>query len=549
MAIAAYIASPSGVRKLFLFIFTSLLLYFAVHLVRYHFLLVTFPYPLEYREGAVLFTTNLLLKGENPYTLEHMPTAINVYGIVYHLVVYPVARLWGATFVVHRAVSAAFLLFSLVLFFVVLRRYQVRVLYSLSAVLILFASLLDRFTPLARPDGLGFFLFLASIFTAYLQHYSTRSLIVSAVLGIAAFYTKAYFVLSIPYLFLYLFLFVSKEKAILYGGISFSLLILTALIVNKVFETYFLNAFFNHMNVATNDLNHLRVQLAWFLIYNAGLVLILIVYLSLSTFDKISGDSWQTASVGIIVKKLRDLVHILRFDKPLVEVAFPISLHCLILSCGLFYLKLGRHNGNMMTYAYQLMSPFFVLLTYSAFNSPLKKLRSAKFIKHYNYALLMPCILLSLYLLYSSATALADPGAKESREVWRRIETITLAYRHIMNSPLIVSMLMQQNKTVYDAGQTEFFQYSHYSFSWLDGPLPSNGEISMQWENYQNSVNQAILKQEFDAVIVTPREYGFYLEDLTKNYIKVSTVGICMLHTAQCAPLEIWEPKTSDAQD
>jgi hypothetical protein len=235
MTIVARISSLSAVQKIFLFIFSSFLFYFGVQLIRYHYLLVTFPYQLEHREGAVLYTTRLLLDGENPYSLQNMPTAINVYGINYHLLVYPFAKLWGSTFLVHRAVSAIFLFLSCVLMFEIMRRHRVNVLYSLSAVLILYACLLYRYTPLARPDTLGFFLFLLSIFIAYVQHYSTRSLLMSAIFGIAAFYTKSYFVLSIPYLTVYLFLFVSKKRAILYGSWSFLLLISTGFVTNKIF--------------------------------------------------------------------------------------------------------------------------------------------------------------------------------------------------------------------------------------------------------------------------------------------------------------------------
>ena len=63
MAIATHITPPYVVKKIFLAIFSSLVIYIGFQLIRYHYFLVTFHYPLEYREGAILFTTNLLLKG------------------------------------------------------------------------------------------------------------------------------------------------------------------------------------------------------------------------------------------------------------------------------------------------------------------------------------------------------------------------------------------------------------------------------------------------------------------------------------------------------
>lgn len=543
MNIAATVASFSTAKKLILVFFSLILFYFGFQIIRYHYLLVTFPYPLESFEGAMLLTTNLLLKGENPYALENMPVAINVYGINYHLLVYPFARLWGSTFLVHRAVSAIFILLACVLFFVILRRHQVNILYSVSAVLILYASLLYRYTVVAKPDGLGFFLFLLSVFIVYLMGYSTWSLVISVVLGVLAFYTKPYFVLSIPYLAIYLFLFVSKKKAVFYGAFAFVLLLTTAFIINRVFETYFVNTFFNHINVATNDLGQLAEQLEFFTIFYSGILLILIVYSSLPVLDKVQSGAWQNLRNVRIKEELISRINLFGYDKPFIKTTFPLSLYCLILSFGLFYFKLGRHVGNIMTYAYHLITPFFLIYVFSLINVPLKNIHLAKRRDNYNYALLLPGILVSLYLLYTSATYLKDSREWTDIADWRRIEQITRSHKNIMNSQVLVSLLLDQNKPVYDTGQTEFFQYSHYSVKWLDGLLLSNDKISRQWNRYENSIRQAVSQQEFDAIIVTPREHRSYLRGIEQTYSLVDKIGVCMFHTAQCALLEIWEPK------
>jgi hypothetical protein len=490
----------------------------------------------------MLLTTRLLLNGENPYALENMPVAINVYGINYHLLVYPFARMWGNTFLIHRAVSAFFILLACILFFIILRRHQVNVLNSFSAVLILYASLLYRYTAVAKPDGLGFFLFLLSIFIVSLMQYSTWSLVISVVLGILAFYTKPYFVLSIPYLAMYLFLFVSKKKAIYYGTFAFLLLITTAFIVNQVFPTYFLNTFFNHINVATNDFGQLFGQLEFFALSYSGIILIFIVYASLSLLDKVRSGALQNLRFDTLKKELINRINVFRYDKPFLEIAFPFSLYCLIISFGAFYFKLGRHIGNIMTYAYHLITPFFLLYIYGLLEVPLKNVPLAKRRNTYNYLILMPGILISLYLLYSSAAYLKDSPEWTDMKDWQRIEQITLSHKNIMNSQVLVSLLLAQNKPVYDTGQTEFFQYSHYPPGWLDRWLLSNADISRQWAKYENSIKQSVRQKEFDAIIITPREHRPYLEGLQEHYFLVDKVGACMFHTAQCVLLEIWEP-------
>jgi hypothetical protein len=199
-----------------------------------------------------------------------------------------------------------------------------------------------------------------------------------------------------------------------------------------------------------------------------------------------------------------------------------------------------------MTYAYQLVTPFFLWFTYSLFNSPLKNLPSAKVINNHNFVLIMPCILLSLYLLYSSVLSAKTSSESFHMERWEKIHNITLSYKNILNSPILVSSLMEQKKTIYDAGQTEYFQHSHYSFAWLNGLLLPNADISKQWEKYDRSIRETIARQGFDAIMITSREHSVCLREFEKYYFLTDTVEVCMFQSAQCMPLEIWIPNLSD---
>jgi hypothetical protein len=199
-----------------------------------------------------------------------------------------------------------------------------------------------------------------------------------------------------------------------------------------------------------------------------------------------------------------------------------------------------------MTYAYQLITPFFLWFTYSLFNSPLKNLPSAKVINHHSFVLIMPCILLSLYLLHSSVLSAQASSESFHLERWEKIHKMTLSYKNILNSPILVSSLMVQKKTIYDAGQTEYFQHSHYSFAWLNGLLLPNADISKQWEKYDRSIRETIVRQGFDAIMITSREHSSCLRELEKYYFLTDTVEVCMFQSAQCMPLEIWIPNLSD---
>src|SRR6185436_9161587 len=64
-------------------------------LVLLHLRMIISPAPQEMREGGIIWITSLLLAGRNPYAVSELPASTNAYGILYHLVVLPFARLFG----------------------------------------------------------------------------------------------------------------------------------------------------------------------------------------------------------------------------------------------------------------------------------------------------------------------------------------------------------------------------------------------------------------------------------------------------------------------
>ena len=82
--------------------------------------------------GRIVWITRLLLEGRNPYALSELPASTNVYGIVYHLVVLPLARVFGNSFTVHRAVSVVAIAGACALLYRLLRREGTRSLLARS---------------------------------------------------------------------------------------------------------------------------------------------------------------------------------------------------------------------------------------------------------------------------------------------------------------------------------------------------------------------------------------------------------------------------------
>ena len=97
-------------QKKYYLLYTGFLALLLLMLFVYHFKLIVFPYPLEYREGAIVQTTQVLLKGENPYSLINQPQDTNCYGILFNLIAYPVSKITGANLFSHRAITGFFII-------------------------------------------------------------------------------------------------------------------------------------------------------------------------------------------------------------------------------------------------------------------------------------------------------------------------------------------------------------------------------------------------------------------------------------------------------
>jgi hypothetical protein len=103
-------------------IFGFFILYSYIYLLNYHYHIIACPYPLEYREGANILPTDLLLQGKNPFDYLNNPQSANLYRIFYNLLVFPFAIIWGPTLLLHRIVSGCFLYACCLIIFIILRK-------------------------------------------------------------------------------------------------------------------------------------------------------------------------------------------------------------------------------------------------------------------------------------------------------------------------------------------------------------------------------------------------------------------------------------------
>lgn len=504
-----------------------------LRLIFFHFQVITNPFQNEYREGAMLLTTDLLLKGANPFDLNFQPIYTNCYGIFYHIVIMPLAALFGNTLTIHRIVSALSIWFACYLFFQATRQIKTSIFLGLSATCILYNHLLFGTTPLARPDSLGFLLFFSSIFIPWKLQYSKRSLIASIALAILAWLTKFYFILTIPALASYLFIFKSKHKGIKYLFSSVLAILVVVIIFNQIFETYWYNTFFTVLSVSKPKSSFLLKQLLMYFNRTWLLILLPCIYLNYLAWKRI--NTLYKFKSPKFRSEILNKIDTHNFNKPLIDSSFDLMPYVFIFTSVIFCLKLGRSDGNWV-YQYQLISPFLLLtiLEIIQFNRRIIPLFSLLVI--FNIVTLAP----------TSFMHFARPNYSSN---WNNLRHVISQHKNIYSSPSVASILFEQHKPIYDTGLSELFPMGFERRSSIKKIFPVPSRFVGKYKEFNNEIASSVKSKSFDLIILTKGselfDSYFISKKLLEEFYKYrETIDISMPnHYGQRLSLTIWEPK------
>ena len=505
----------------------AVVILFGIKLIYMHSQLIASPLPLEFREANMLATTDLLLQSKNPFALAYQPEYTNVYGIVYNWICYPFAAWGGNTLQLHRTITGFFILASLVFFFYLLKRQGVLLWQRAAASLLLYAALLYFITPMTRPDATGLFFFLLALFLPQLDNFSYRSLFLSAFLTAIAFYTKTYFLLVFPYLSAYLFLFKSKLKGIGFALMFVALFSVSILIINQLYEHYFSNVFFLHINFSNSHFDFLIKQLKEYGAYNIGLLFILFILL------------WHWfANFKRNRKELLDIAsfNIKNWQAPLFKNQISLAFFALIASFLLFYFRMGRHTGAWMTYLFQLVTPFLLLTLFVL----LKK-----------YAKLQPIfnLLIASSVIVASTVYLPNIGRiNESIAEWQSLENLVKKADNVFASPVIAPMLFAMDKRVYDTGSSEYFAFGADRKGALANFFEADTAITHRQQEFAKNLHKQLINKEFGLIILTHGYSPMLPEKAVEHYYKfLGSIPISMPHAimvgrAQKWGMNVWSP-------
>jgi len=503
---------PIYLKTVLKIIFALFLAFFALKLLHYHVSLINFPYSATLREGAMMTSTDALVHGLDPYDMSLQPNFMNPYGIIYPLLVWPLAKIFGTTLLVHRIVSAFSIIACCILVFLVLRKMSVPLLLNLWAILMLYASWLYQgtSTPSVDPGGTAMLFLLLTVFTPCFLRYSYKSLLLSALFAILAFYTKPYGVLGAPIICSYLFLFVSKKKSLAYGCLLLAFMTISVLFINQIFPAYFDNCFFTSLNMthAWSRLDHLYFQIDLYSKIYAWTLILLGIFIA-----------WQ----GFKIYKTKDFTILKNDDIRLVSWA-------ILWACFVLYTSLGRHTGATLWYFFQLLSPFLLI--------------AAAWVFSQNLLIDMIGVPFLIINLFTITSKLDYTLFNKNEPNWLAASTLLSQYPHVLASPILVPLLVEENKQVYDNGQTEYFLSGADRPSWMQGFLKTDYRGYIQMAKFFRDIEHKVENKDFEIILLPPSLLPLGIDEaIHKNYKMVGNLVVLAPQDVRPYDITVWVPQ------
>ena len=274
--------------------------------------------------------------------------------------------------------------------------------------------------------------------------------------------------LGVAYVAAYLFLFVSMRRGIAYAvgtGLLFTALVAA---VTSRCDFYWEDTILVAAHTASWSARHLVRQIAYFAFSYIGLVLLAVDALR----DGEGLPRWPSLT-DAMRRCLRPWE-----DRPVLPAPVDICLFCGCASLAVLLLRLGWSYGAFGSYWTHLLAPFPILYVFSSLAHRWK-----------------PWFTLPLLVSVATIVLVGLPWRDFRASVgsWRTIESIIRGHDAILNSPVVGGLLVENGRTVWDSGQTEYF------------PNSGTERARRIWEEYNAGVRSAIERQAFDAVLIEPQ--------------------------------------------
>jgi len=261
-------------------------------------------------------------------------------------------------------------------------------------------------------------------------------------------------------------------------------------------------------------------------------------------------DYWGLLLVGLFalfeifkkIKKKDDYLlnfDLMKIDSPMISPKMDFMLFCLLISSMLVLLLLGKHSGTTMTYFYQLMTPFLLMVIFGWVNR-------IKTNKNWVYLILV------LTLITQSYENLKPDFSTFKNSDWQKLDQRITKADQILNSPLDVSLLLDHGKQVAMSGLTEYyFTYpSQPFFLYADAE-----QMRLEGNLYISRIVEKITSKKYDfletfqvqgtSVFTIGARLDSTLSDeqfISQYYHLSEILDFNMPHTYQEWEIGIWMP-------
>lgn len=481
------------------------------------------PHQLGHLEGTANVQTWLLLNGLNPFSIENQPLGTTNYGIMYSLFVLPFAALFGNTLLVHRAVTLVFIILSALLCFFTV--YSARRSYMLGAacsafILVSLGGVQGLGGISAFPSATGAFFFLATILIPFLYSFDNKSLFLSIVTALIAFYTKPYFLLAVATVTSYIFFYVSIKKGLLYGFFALLSLFLSIMVVKHIFSLYFVDVFWGNVFNTVRNFKHLVEELQNMVVTFSPLLFLIVLSLIIENSGK-----------GVVKKDIFK-INVFKWDKALFGYSPNYLLYSLGISLLAFVLILGWHELNDLGYAHQLVLPLFFCWFF-------REILISSKVK------LFAVLLILFNLLIWQKDSMSPVYFQErSQKEWKELSYFIRDAKNILHPPLVASEIISLGFAPMDSGQTiMFYNIRNYPQTILTD-IPSD-KVLRDGYAYSKAINRRLEKHRYDLVITVKDKATFFdCWILQQNYTLVDEIVIEM-NLGESQTLQIWKPNVN----
>lgn len=468
-----------------------------------HVRMILSPAPQEMREGAIIWITRLLLEGRNPYALSELPASTDAYGIVYHLVVLPFARVFGNGYTVHRAVSAAAIAGACALLYRLLRRERTDRVLAAVGVMLFYASSLYFVAPLARPDGLGVLFCIASITWLFTDDLTPRRFLMGLTFAILALLTKVYLAFPPFVAALYVFVFVSPKRGLIYGVAAMAAASAVLLIMTAFYPAYISVSLIDNMNSSTYyDVDHMKRQTLDWLSYSLPLTVGLAAVL------------FRAAASGSLVRGLR--------TRPS-PFAFASAVNAVV-----FFAVFAGHPGAHMTYLFHLVTPLLIVAV-------LPQLGEESWVR----ALVVVALPIA-FVANAHYFPLTFDRFRTAEATAAQLTDVIRSHAHVLGSTEVAGEIALAGQRVFDSGHSQYFGTAASDHRW-PGLAPAD-LLRARWDSFLNEIDTGITGERFDLIIRSRRPGLIPSALVAEHYVRVATVDVDFPWGAQRWPVDLWEP-------